>query len=95
MHLGSTGCEGTVRDIRGCRSPNRVTVELDGFAPNDDAVSIDLKALFAGIDFGDGIPGDCSSGPSESSCAEPFAALGIDFATGATEGEQKVFSILR
>ncbi len=95
IHVGSAGCEGTVRNISGCRFPNRVIVELDGFVPNDDAVAIDLKALFDGINFDDGVPGDCSSGPSESACTAPFAALGIDFVTGDLTGQQRVFSIHR
>ena len=95
IHVGSTGCEGTVRNISGCRFPNRVTVELVGFVPNSDAVAIDLKAFFDGVDLDNGVPGDCSSGPAESACIAPFAALGIDFETGALEGRQSVFSIHR
>jgi len=95
IHVGSAGCEGTVRNISGCRFPNRVVVELDGFEPNSDAVAIDLRALFDGIDFDDGVPGDCSSGPSEAACMAPFAALGIDFPTGDLTGQQRVFSIHR
>lgn len=93
IHVGSAGCEGTVRDIRGCRFPNRITVELDNFAANTDTIAIDLKELFAGIDFGDGVPGDCSSGPAEINCIAPFAALGIDFETGEGAGRQRVFSV--
>lgn len=95
IHLGSAGCEGTVRNISGCRFPNRVVVELDGFVPNEDTVSIDLMALFDGIDFTDGVAGDCSSGPSESACAAPFSALGLNFATGDLSGQQRVFSVHR
>ena len=95
MHLGSAGCEGTVRNISGCRFPNRVVVELEKFVPNDDTVAIDLQALFAGIDFADGVAGDCSSGPAETSCVRPFAALGLDFKSGDQDGQQRVFSIAR
>ncbi len=95
MHMGSAGCQGTVRDISGCRFPNRVTVELHDFSPNSDSIAIDLKALFDGVNFDDGLPGDCSSGPAESACVAPFAALGIDFETGTTKGRQNVFSTYR
>ena len=95
IHLGSAGCEGTVRNISGCKFPNRVVVELDRFVPNKDAIAIDLKALFDGIDLTDGVAGDCSSGPSEPSCVEPFAALGLDFTRGDQIGRQRVFSITR
>lgn len=95
MHLGSTGCEGTVRNISGCRFPNRVTVLLDGFVPNRDGIAVDVKALFDGVDFDDGVHGDCSSGPGEALCIAPFAALGIDFRSGDLTGRQRVFSVHR
>jgi uncharacterized repeat protein (TIGR04052 family) len=79
MHLGSTGCEGTVQNISACRSPNRVTVELSGFSPDKNRINVDLAALLNGIDLGDGNRSDCSSGPSESACARPFANLGLNF----------------
>jgi len=83
LHLGSTACEGTVQNISACRSPNRVTVELAGFSPQNNRINIDLSALFDGVDFDDGIASDCSSGPSESACAAPFAALGLVFGEGS------------
>ena len=36
LHLGSAGCEGTVQNIRSCKFPNRVTVELSDFDPGRD-----------------------------------------------------------
>ena len=91
IHLGSTGCNGTVGNITGCRSPNRVTVLLPAFDPGVDRVVLDLSALLEGTDLGDGEPGDCSSGPSEDACRAPFAALGIDFDSGERNSEQRVF----
>lgn len=91
VHLGSTGCQGTVRNISGCSFPNRVTVELDGFDPTQDAIAVDIAALLQGTDLADGRTSDCSSGPAEISCMSPFAALGIDFQTGALTGSQSVF----
>lgn len=82
IHLGSTRCEGTVTDIKGCKASNRPKVELPDYAAGEDLVIIDLESLFAGVDLADGEPGDCSSGPTESACEAPFAALGLDFATG-------------
>jgi uncharacterized repeat protein (TIGR04052 family) len=95
IHVGSTGCEGTVRNISACRFPNRVVVELAEFSPGRDTIAVELKTLFAGIDFTDGVASDCSSGPSESACVTPFAALGIDFSSGERSGQQRVFSISR
>jgi len=79
MHLGSTGCKGTVQNISACGSPNRVTVELGGFSPDKNRINVDLAALFEGIDLDDAIRSACSSGPSESACAKPFANLGLTF----------------
>ncbi len=95
IHVGSTGCEGTVRKISGCRFPNRVKVEVAEFSPGRDAIAVDLKTLFAGIDFTDGVATDCSSGPPETACVAPFTALGFDFASGERSGRQRVFSIQR
>lgn len=78
LHLGSTGCEGTVQNISGCRYPNRVDVELPDFSPESHQIEVDLSALFLNVDLSDDMPGDCSSGPAEIACAEPFAALGIE-----------------
>jgi len=79
MHLGSTMCKGTVRNISACQSPNRVTVELSGFSPDNNRINVDLAALFEGVDLDDTVLSDCSSGPSESACARPFANLGLPF----------------
>lgn len=95
IHLGSAGCEGTVREISGCRFPNRVNVALDEFIPRHHAVSIDLKALFAGMDLSDGVSTDCSSGPPEKACVAPFKMLGIDFESGKHIAQQQVFTVLR
>ncbi len=93
IHAGSTGCKGTVGHISGCRAPNRILVDLDGFVPGRSRVMIDLAALASGVDLGDGEATDCSSGPAEVSCHAPFTALGIDFATGRHAGAQAVFSV--
>lgn len=89
IHLGSTGCEGTIRNITGCNAPNRVTVRLDDFVPGD-AVLVDLARLVEAGAFDDETPSDCSSGPAEESCKDAFAALGLGDA-----GEQRLFSSRR
>jgi uncharacterized repeat protein (TIGR04052 family) len=93
IHTGSAGCAGTVGNITGCRFPNRIEVFLPGFKVGEDAVSIDLTALLTGVDLDDAIRSDCSSGPPETACVAPFAALGIDFVTGEQTGAQRVFSV--
>lgn len=93
IHLGSTGCEGTVRNISSCHAPNRVAVMLADFVPERDIVAIDLAALLDDTALEDAVATDCSSGPAEVSCRAPFHALGLDFAGGkATEG-QRVFRV--
>ena len=93
IHTGSAGCEGTVGSISDCKLPNRIEVSLPDFVVGESSVNVDLTALFDGIDFGDGIRSDCSSGPPEAACIAPFAALGIDFKTGEQTGTQRVFSV--
>lgn len=93
IHVGSTGCEGTVGHVTGCRFPNRIQIELPEFTPGKSTVAIDLAALMAGINLEDGVSEDCSSGPAESSCTAVFGALGINHATGEQEGTQSVFSV--
>jgi uncharacterized repeat protein (TIGR04052 family) len=83
LHLGSTGCKGTVQNISECRSPNRVTVTVSDFAPESDQIVVELSELFYGIDLNDGNRGECSSGPPELACAEPFDALGLAFGDDA------------
>lgn len=91
IHLGSTGCEGTVQNISACRFPNRVTVRLEDFDPGVDAVEIDLESLVASTRLDDGEGTDCSSSPAESSCNAPFRALGIAGATDSVAPTQRVF----
>lgn len=84
MHLGSSLCEGTIGNIKGCRAPNRPEVMLSAFTPGSDRITIDLADLFAEVDLDDGVKSDCSSGPEEDSCVAPFEKLGIQFASGNT-----------
>lgn len=91
LHLGSTGCEGTIRNIKGCSAPNRVTIELPEFVPGRDVVRIDLAGLVAAGELDNAQGTDCSSGPAEEHCATAFAALGLDHATGQRQGPQRLF----
>ncbi len=95
IHLGSTGCEGTIRHISRCNSPNRVTVEIANFTPDTDRIMIELAELFRDVDLEDGIRTDCSSSPAESACAAPFEALGLDFGGRTNDQTQRVFQVQR
>jgi uncharacterized repeat protein (TIGR04052 family) len=83
IHLGSTGCEGTVGNI----------IELNDFVPGEDAVVFDFSALLDGTDLDDREPNDCSSSPSEASCEAPFVALGLDFGSTRAVTAQRVFKL--
>ena len=93
LHLGSTGCEGTVGNISSCRSPNRITVNLTGFSPVDDHVVVDLSRLFEDADLGDDAASNCSSSPADATCAGPFDALGLAFNGEEDAHEQRVFRV--
>lgn len=91
MHLGSTGCQGTLQNITGCNAPNRVVVQINDFVPGRDTVIIDLAEIVAAAELDDGIATDCSSGPAELHCGYAFDALGLEHETGKVAGEQRAF----
>jgi uncharacterized repeat protein (TIGR04052 family) len=88
LHLGSAGCEGTITDIRGCRYPNRVTVELDQWQPGM-RIAVDLRELAraAGASRGDA---HCESGPADPVCRGLMPALGLGDTAG---GPQQLFRV--
>ena len=92
IHLGSTGCAGTVQNIESCRSPNRVKVSLP-VVSTTSRIGVDLSVLFSGVDLANGEPSDCSSGPAETDCAPMFEALGLPFGEHAAL-DSSVFTVL-
>jgi uncharacterized repeat protein (TIGR04052 family) len=91
IHLGNTGCEGTLQDISGCSAPNRVTVQLNEYVPGHEVV-VDLGQLVPHAELRDAMATDCASGPAEEHCVAAFRALGLDHASGTTAGVQRLFS---
>jgi uncharacterized repeat protein (TIGR04052 family) len=88
LHLGSAGCDGTITDIRGCRYPNRVTVELDQWQPGMRiAVDLQVLARAAGASRGDA---HCESGPADPVCRALMPALGLGDTAG---GPQQLFRV--
>ena len=77
MHLGSTGCEGTIRNITGCNAPNRTEIRLIDFEPGD-TINVDLAALAGRDTLDDGEASDCSSGPAETACGIPQRSIRIN-----------------
>jgi uncharacterized repeat protein (TIGR04052 family) len=92
IHLGSTGCQGTLQNITACNAPNRVSVRLEDFVPNRDLIVVDLAQLVTQGQMNDGIATDCSSGPAETSCKDAFTSLGLNHTSGDADGVQRVFS---
>jgi len=92
IHLGSAGCLGTVQNIKSCRFSNRFDVTLDDFQLGDE-ITIDFTALLSTSNSIDGTQADCSSGPAEETCREPFTVFGIDFDTGEQVSEQQLFFV--
>ena len=95
LHLGSTGCAGTVRKIDVCNAPNRVTVVLPEFDAANDTVVVDMGALFASDWHAtDGDPERCLSEPGNDACVIPFKALGLPW-EAVEVGAQRVFRVSR
>ena len=92
LHLGSAGCEGTVRDISGCSRPNRVMVTLPGYK-RGHAVVVDLDAFSRAADLDDALVTDCVSGPGDEDCPDAFAILGLDHDSGTMSGMQRLFRL--
>lgn len=92
FHLGSGGC--FMSAPYACSRPNRAVIDLEppgGYNPMTQSVKLDLKALVNGWDIRAGSV-SCHS-ENATTCASPFANLGIDFSTGNLSGTQSVFSI--
>lgn len=77
-HWGSTGCEGTVGAITGCKRPNRPIFALSGDPTG--GVVFDLTPLFSQTQ-----EGSCMGSPG-ASCQEVFTAFALDPQTGSPTG---------
>jgi uncharacterized repeat protein (TIGR04052 family) len=95
LHLGSTGCEGTVNEISGCLFPNRTIINFPTFSHDVDRIVVDLAELFRNVNLSNGNRTNCSSSPAESSCAVPFDALGLKFGEDEGRSVQRVFQVRR
>jgi uncharacterized repeat protein (TIGR04052 family) len=85
VHLGSTGCPGTVPTdppAQPCTNPNRVEISLDGFDPVTGTVVADIGAVLAGSDIAantEGTSPGCMSAPDDPDCAAILPRLGLPF----------------
>ena len=91
IHLGSTGCSDSAQsNLFDCRNPNRVSVILEDFNPEDDVVVADLAELLAESDLSTNeanTPNGCMSSPEDSDCLPIMQSLSLS--SGDTE--QKFF----
>ena len=90
LHLGATACSGdpAANDVA-CARSNRPEVVLMGFDPAASPVVADVGALFAGTDLT--ASSVCHS--SGEVCEPMFSSLGLDLASGAPGGAQRVFRV--
>lgn len=96
LHLGSTGCPGSVPTeppTGPCAHPNTVAVSLEPFDPATGIVVADVGAVLAGANVSANTPdtaAGCMAAPDDPDCAAIFPRLGLPF--GATPaGEQVLF----
>lgn len=94
VHVGSTGCIGTIGNISECTHPNRARVRIDTFNPITERVVLDLERLFEGVDLAYNTPQTalgCMGNFDDPECVVVFERLGIDVNTGVATGEQIAF----
>ncbi len=94
LHLGSTGCEGSIGNITSCARPNVPRIVLDAFDPASQKIILDVAALVAaGADeIGDGNYG-CLGEKTQAGCVPVFRQLGLNFESGAPATNQFAFSV--
>ncbi|NJL40407.1 MAG: metallo-mystery pair system four-Cys motif protein [Leptolyngbyaceae cyanobacterium RM2_2_4] len=94
IHLGSTGCESAEgnQSPSSCSNPNRSTVTLTEFDPDQNVIVADLAALVADTNLSRNqlstAPG-CMSEPNDSDCVGIMNALGLAF--NGTPAQQQTF----
>lgn len=93
IHLGSAGCEGSIRSISHCRYPNRFNVTIAEYVPGDSLI-VDIGELLEAYSRHDTAESNCSSGPSELSCAEVFDVFGLEHSSGVQTRSQRLIRLL-
>jgi uncharacterized repeat protein (TIGR04052 family) len=89
FHLGSTGCEGTIGNIKSCGRPNRAEIEISGFSLGQ-TVDIDIAALVSAAAKRNSTV-SCMSEPDDPNCSRLFQLVGIDPASGKPLPAQELF----
>ncbi|MEM9541092.1 MAG: MbnP family copper-binding protein [Cyanobacteria bacterium P01_E01_bin.42] len=94
IHLGSTGCGTLANNIQpeNCTYPNRSTVVLLDFDPDENAIVADLAALLENTNLTvnqPNTPSGCMSSPEDGDCSGIMKNLGIPF--NDNSGAQSTF----
>lgn len=95
IHLGSTGCSDSVQsNLFGCANPNRVSVVLEDFNPENNVVIADLAELLAQSDLTTNqadTPTGCMSSPEDRDCMPIMQNLSLSSNDTAESGQYFFF----
>jgi uncharacterized repeat protein (TIGR04052 family) len=98
LHLGATGCEGSVLDGFTCLADNRPSVTLADFQPGSHAIDLDLAALYADSDleaapdFVSDFVSGCMAFSGDGECAPIFDRFGLSW-EGSAPSPATVFAV--
>lgn len=98
FHLGSTKCDGSVKNGFSCAYNNVPEIELTGFDPSASAVAFDVATLYeasnldAQIDYKTDFVNGCMAFEGDPECPAVFERLGMKFQSQEPTGSrQSVF----
>ena len=96
IHLGSTGCGDSAQsNMFDCANPNRVSVTLENFNPEDNVVIADLAELLAQSDLATNeanTAAGCMSSPEDSDCMPIMQNLSLS-SSNIADSEQYFFFV--
>ncbi len=97
IHIGSTGCRDSAQSsLFGCVNPNRSTIVLEDFDPEDDTVAVDLAELLYDSDLSTNqanTPAGCMSTPEDGDCSPIMQRLGLSSSNTASDSGQQFFFV--
>ena len=96
IHLGSTGCNDSAQSqLFDCANPNRATITLEEFNPDDNIVAVDLAELLYSSDLSSNqanTAAGCMSSPDDADCTPIMQRLGLS-PNGTASEEQNFFFV--
>jgi uncharacterized repeat protein (TIGR04052 family) len=82
LHVGSTGCQGSMTHVTGCDQPNRARIELAAFDASARSIPLQVETLLPAEALAEDAAPDlrngCMGEHSDPGCDGPYRALGID-----------------